>query len=50
VFHYGLLCLLLASLSQRAPAEPEIRCDECGDPLRRLGLFRHAELLYFDTS
>jgi hypothetical protein len=50
VFHYGLISLLLANLPQRALAQPEIRCDECGGPLRRLGLFRPAELLYFDTS
>jgi Putative transposase/Transposase zinc-binding domain len=50
VFYYGLIALFLAKDAPVAPTEPEIRCDACGGPLRCLGRFLPAELLYFDTS
>lgn len=48
--HYGLVPLLLARLLQVASTQSEMRCDECGGPMRYLGWFLPAELAYFDTS
>jgi Putative transposase/Transposase zinc-binding domain len=50
VLYYGLIALLLAPASPVAAAEPEIRCDVCGGPLRCLGRLSPAEVPSFDTS
>jgi hypothetical protein len=48
--HYGLVSQLLANVSQGALAQPQLRCDQCGGPLRWLGLVLPVELSYSDTS
>jgi hypothetical protein len=46
--HYGLVSQLLADVAQGAP--PQLRCDQCGGPMRWLGVMFPAELPCFDTS
>jgi Putative transposase/Transposase zinc-binding domain len=50
VIHYGLVSRLLANVLPVAPAQPELRCEECGGQMCCIGWHQPDELLYFDTS